>query len=591
MTLASPPVHFKILVMVVMVCLIPGCLELIGFDFGIDNHLTIGTSLSAASQPELIDKMHDKLAGSFVHTILEWSAFATGFFTAILAFVHFIFNRDPVTPIIGIVLFYAGCMDAFHTLAADRLIASVTDFTNLIPFTWAICRLFSAIILMAGTSLFLIWKPLKIYGNLSLVIGSSVISGVLAYLIILVLVKTENLPQTMFPDFPITRPWDALPLLLFIILGLLILPRFYRQYPDIFSYTLILSIIPQIMTQIHMVFGSRELFDSDFNLAHFLKIVAYFIPFTGLCFSYIKIHRDKTLMVNQLRQTQSQLVHTEKMSILGQLVGGIAHEINNPISFIYGNINHTEIYLQELVNLVKLYQAEYPHPSQVIQERIEEVELDFIIEDSRKILESMKGGTQRIGDIVRSLRNFSRLQESQMKRVNLHDGIESTLLILHSRIQGNTEEYPITLIKDYAEIPGVMCYAADLNQVFFNILNNAIDALAHQRQRQSEDELFANTFKSELEPVICIQTQATPMNFVTITIADNGPGIDPAIQQRIFDPFFTTKPIGAGTGLGLSISYQIVVEKHQGQLKCVSVPGKRTEFIIVIPITPSFSAA
>ncbi|MGK7899949.1 MAG: GAF domain-containing protein, partial [Hormoscilla sp.] len=272
--------------------------------------------------------------------------------------------------------------------------------------------------------------------------------------------------------------------------------------------------------------------------------------------------------LEDLQQTQSQMIQNEKMASLGQLVAGVAHEINNPVSFIYGNLVHVSEYTQDLLSFVQLYQKHYPDPTAEIQELAETIDLDFMIEDLPKTLASMQVGADRIRQIVLSLRNFSRLDEAEMKPVNIHEGMESTLLILQNRLKGNGNSPDIALLKEYGELPEVPCHAAQLNQVFMNIISNAIDALSESATNN---------------PQIIIRTEVAG-DRVLLRIADNGPGMPQEVRSRIFDPFFTTKPVGKGTGLGLSISYKIVVEKHKGKLKCTSKPGEGTEFAIEIPI-------
>ncbi|MEH2432831.1 MAG: GAF domain-containing protein [Nostoc sp.] len=285
-----------------------------------------------------------------------------------------------------------------------------------------------------------------------------------------------------------------------------------------------------------------------------------------------------TQALHDLKQTQTQLIQTEKMSSLGQLVAGIAHEINNPVNFIYGNINHVNDYAEDLLSILNLYLQSTPNPSLEIRDRAFEVDLEFLIEDLPKTLSSMKIGIDRIRQIVLSLRNFSRLDQAEMKPVNIHEGIDSTLLILQHRLKAKPESPAIKLVKEYSDLPLVECYAGPLNQVFMNVVSNAIDALEDYRESQSNpdtSQIIICTAFGELEGNI---------KSVVIRIADNGPGIPEALKARICDPFFTTKPVGKGTGLGLSISYQIVVDKHGGVFKCDSQPGLGTEFWIEIPI-------
>ncbi|MEH2141682.1 sensor histidine kinase [Nostoc sp.] len=282
--------------------------------------------------------------------------------------------------------------------------------------------------------------------------------------------------------------------------------------------------------------------------------------------------------LQELQQTQAQLVQTEKMSSLGQLVAGVAHEINNPVNFIYGNLKYAKNYTQCLLNLVHLYQQFYSNPVPKIQEYIKEIELDFLLDDLPKILNSMEVGAERISEIVLSLRNFSRLDEADKKRVDIHQGLDSTLLILQSRFKNSLDHPGIKVVKNYGNLPLVDCYPGQLNQVFMNIISNAIDALDDYNSKRPIAEIDANPNK------ITITTEVIETKCV-IRIADNGSGITEAVKERLFDPFFTTKPVGKGTGLGLSISYQIVVEKHGGTLRCVSEPGQGTEFWIEIPLS------
>ncbi|WP_427162661.1 sensor histidine kinase [Aliinostoc sp. HNIBRCY26] len=282
--------------------------------------------------------------------------------------------------------------------------------------------------------------------------------------------------------------------------------------------------------------------------------------------------------LNELQRTQAQVIQSEKMSSLGQLVAGVAHEINNPVNFIHGNITHLHEYTQDLLRMIHLYQERHPEDDPEIQALAEEIDLEFLTDDLQKMLSSMKMGTDRIRSIVLSLRNFSRMDEAEFKAVNIHEGIESTLLILQHRLKNQPELPAIEVIRDYGNLPLVECYPGQLNQVFMNILVNAIDALDEVNLKHTDEEKKANPSQ------ITICTSANDHQWVEIAIADNGTGIPEPLKNRIFDPFFTTKPIGKGTGMGMAISYQIITEKHGGKLECFSKLGTGTELIIQIPI-------
>ncbi|MEL6453503.1 MAG: PAS domain-containing protein [Cyanobacteria bacterium J06623_5] len=269
---------------------------------------------------------------------------------------------------------------------------------------------------------------------------------------------------------------------------------------------------------------------------------------------------------SELQRTQTQLVQTEKMSSLGQLVAGVAHEINNPVSFIYGNVNPANRYAASLIDLLKLYQAHFPNPPEDIADELEDLDFDFITEDLMNLLSSMKVGAERIRQIVASLRTFSRKDEAEKKSVDIHQGLDSTLMILAHRLKVEPNRAKIEVLKDYGDLPHVYCYAGQLNQVFMNILSNGIDALEAVEHPQ-------------LSIATCLQGEQ-----VKITIGDNGTGMSEEVRSQICNPFFTTKPIGQGTGMGLSISYQIVTERHGGSLETASTPGVGTTFTIQIPL-------
>ena len=280
--------------------------------------------------------------------------------------------------------------------------------------------------------------------------------------------------------------------------------------------------------------------------------------------------------LQELKLAQSRLIQSEKMSSLGQLVAGVAHEINNPVNFIYGNLNYASEYTDKLLKLLQTYQKSYPEPVTEVSQVAEDIDWEFVVEDMPKLINSMRVGAERIQKIVLSLRTFSRMDEADLKSVDIHEGIDSTLMILQHRLKAKQHYPAVQVVKKYADLPPVECYPGQLNQVFMNIISNAIDALEERDQRRSPAELLSH-------PSCIWITTEVRQTMVGIRIKDNGVGIPPQVLQRLFDPFYTTKDVGKGTGMGLSISYQIITDRHKGTLECISQPGAGAEFIIQIP--------
>jgi len=293
---------------VVSICVLPFLLNLLGVDFG-SKDIMLNQNEVPKMDPYLFLEAHFyQLSGAFTHTILEWTAFCAALITVIFAFVNYKNTNDITTPIIGVALFCAGCMDAFHTLAADRLIEATADNRNLIPFTWAISRVFNALIMAVGVGIFLFKKKQlsrkdKTKNEFVFILSISAVFGIVAYAIIYYCAVSEKLPETMFPDSFISRPWDVIPLVIFILAGLFLYPRFYKQNPNLFTHALLISIIPEITTELHMAFGSTSLFDNDFNIAHFLKIFAYVVPLAGLILDYSRTYSEQTYL-NEVLQAE-----------------------------------------------------------------------------------------------------------------------------------------------------------------------------------------------------------------------------------------------------------------------------------------------
>ncbi len=488
-------------------CLAPYLLSLLGVNFvpptaTFDLHQVV--NLPEHLQVELF---YAHLSGAFTHTILEWSAFCVAILTVFLAAGHYYISKSLTTLIIGSALFLAGCMDAFHTLAADRLIESVADNRDLIPFTWAICRMFNAMILIGGV-LLLLQRDSKISGTSNLkVLGLAfVVSTGIAYAIIHYCAVSDSLPQTQYPDSIIKRPYDVLPLLLYLFAGLFLFPRFYHKYPSIFAHALIISMIPEVMVELHMAFGSTELFDNHFNIAHFLKILAYAVPFLGLLMDYIYTYQQKEREIKVRQQAEAGLrTYTHELERSNKELNDFAYVASHDLKAPLRGIMQLSSWIEEDLG-------------------------DKLEDQTKEYLRLMHSRTLRLEHLLDDLLAYSRVgrKHGQMKAVDITE-LTKDIFHLLSPPPG------FTLICDDCPT-SFNTLSVPLEQILRNLINNAI-----KHHDKNEGIIRIN-----------VQTSDTGFDFC---VADDGPGIAPEQHERIFGIFQTLKPRDEveGSGMGLAI--------------------------------------
>jgi signal transduction histidine kinase len=535
------------------------------------------------------------------HTILEWSASCTAVFTGMLACTRASIKPTVVVPIVGMALFWAGCMDAFHALVAEGLLATTGDREQLIPLTWAISRTFNVLIVCVGVGMLL--RPGKSRASVRVAANTvNVACALIAYGVIALCAGATRLPQTVFSGALITRPWDLGPLVLYAVAGTLLFPALHRRERSAFSEALWLGTIPNLASQCYMAFGSTALFDNGANAAHFLKVVAYLVPCGGLLVDYVAAHRSelaavaRTLEMERINRTLrdeiSERVRTEaalaeraalearlrqvrKLESVGQLAAGIAHEINTPTQYVGDNVRFLRDAFADLERLLETYAAlgtavRTGDPGvRALAEEAEQqaatTDLAYLRQEIPDAIAQSLEGVRRIAKIVGAMREFSHPGVGEKTPVDLNRAVQNAVTVARSEWK-----YVADMVLELAPaLPPVPCHPGEINQAILNVVVNAAHAIAAAGPRDRPGTITVRTRRDG--------------GWAEIAVTDTGTGIPPEIRARVFDLFFTTKDIGQGTGQGLALAHSSVT-RLGGTIGFETEVGQGTTFVIRLPL-------
>ena len=542
-----------------LISILPLFLYQLGIDFASHEEMFPYNRVHEMSESAILDAHFFRLSGAFVHTLLECSAFIVAFFTVVLSFTHFSIKRNSVTPIIGMALFMSGCMDAFHTLAADHLIDATSPNTDLIPFTWAICRAFNSAIMITGVCIIMAHhKPtIDRAGGLGLVLVTSLGFGVAAWIIIHYCATEAALPQTMFPDNTITRPWDLISLILFLLAGLLVFPIFHKHNPSLFSASIWISVIPQVATQTHMAFGSTELFDHHFNVAHFLKIVAYLVPCTGLLLDYVQTHKHELQMrkIEEMAKIKAVMLNKELSEAHAEalIIARDAEAAKKRAETLASELEHSN---QELEQFAYVASHDLKAPLRGINNLAKWIEEDLkgiMGDETRENMDLLRRRVTRLESLLDDLLAYSKTGQNKDDDSVLVDCKEMLKDILYlyddPSLNLNIDIHP--------ELPTFVTKRSALELVFRNLINNSVK---HHDRTEINLDISAQRIG----------------NFYRFSVKDDGPGIAPEYHERVFEMFKTLRPRDEieGSGMGLAIIKKLI-ELQCGKIWIVSQAGKR----------------